>query len=103
MVDGLRVDHPDGLADPDTYLQRLHEATGGRWTVVEKILADGEQLPASWPMAGTTGYDALRHIDGLFTDPAGFENSSASTGGSRPRRPTAAATGPRRHGGRRTR
>ncbi|MFF7544701.1 malto-oligosyltrehalose synthase [Streptomyces canus] len=72
VVDGLRVDHPDGLADPDTYLQRLHEATGGRWTVVEKILADGEQLPASWPMAGTTGYDALRHIDGLFTDPAGF-------------------------------
>lgn len=103
VVDGLRVDHPDGLADPDTYLQRLHEATGGRWTVVEKILADGEQLPASWPMAGTTGYDALRHIDGLFTDPAGFGNSSASTGGSRPRRPTAAATGPRRHGGRRTR
>ncbi|RRR79448.1 malto-oligosyltrehalose synthase [Streptomyces sp. RP5T] len=72
VVDGLRVDHPDGLADPDTYLQRLHEATGGRWTVVEKILADGEQLPAAWPVAGTTGYDALRHIDGLFTDPAGF-------------------------------
>ncbi|MEV7073313.1 malto-oligosyltrehalose synthase [Streptomyces sp. NPDC093990] len=72
IVDGLRVDHPDGLADPDTYLQRLHDATGGRWTVVEKILADGEHLPASWPVAGTTGYDALRHIDGLFTDPAGF-------------------------------
>lgn len=72
VVDGLRVDHPDGLADPGTYLQRLHEATGGRWTVVEKILADGERLPASWPVAGTTGYDALRHIDGLFTDPAGF-------------------------------
>src|SRR3954453_3166520 len=72
VVDGLRVDHPDGLADPDAYLQRLHEATGGRWTVVEKILADGEQLPADWPTAGTTGYDALRHIDGLFTDPAGF-------------------------------
>ncbi|MFF4907447.1 malto-oligosyltrehalose synthase [Streptomyces sp. NPDC001260] len=71
VVDGLRVDHPDGLADPDAYLARLHEATGGRWTVVEKILADGEPLPASWPVAGTTGYDALRHIDGLFTDPAG--------------------------------
>ncbi|WP_043259792.1 malto-oligosyltrehalose synthase [Streptomyces hokutonensis] len=71
VVDGLRVDHPDGLADPDDYLRRLHEATGGRWTVVEKILADGEQLPASWPVAGTTGYDALRHVDGLFTDPAG--------------------------------
>lgn len=72
VVDGLRVDHPDGLADPDGYLLRLHEATGGRWTVVEKILSDGEGLPASWPVAGTTGYDALRHVDGLFTDPAGF-------------------------------
>ncbi|MEU9451335.1 malto-oligosyltrehalose synthase [Streptomyces sp. NPDC048277] len=71
VVDGLRVDHPDGLADPDGYLARLHEATGGRWTVVEKILADGERLPAGWPVAGTTGYDALRHVDGLFTDPAG--------------------------------
>ncbi|MEU5523523.1 malto-oligosyltrehalose synthase [Streptomyces sp. NPDC047860] len=72
VIDGLRVDHPDGLADPDGYLRRLHEATGGRWTVVEKILADDETLPASWPVAGTTGYDALRHVDGLFTDPAGF-------------------------------
>ncbi|MFE2067759.1 malto-oligosyltrehalose synthase [Streptomyces sp. NPDC059467] len=71
VVDGLRVDHPDGLADPDGYLARLHEATGGRWTVVEKILADGEHLPAGWMVAGTTGYDALRHVDGLFTDPAG--------------------------------
>jgi (1->4)-alpha-D-glucan 1-alpha-D-glucosylmutase len=71
VVDGLRVDHPDGLADPDGYLARLHEATGGRWTVVEKILADGERLPASWPVAGTTGYDALRQVDGLFTDQTG--------------------------------
>ncbi|MGW5733940.1 MULTISPECIES: malto-oligosyltrehalose synthase [Streptomyces] len=71
VVEGLRIDHPDGLADPGAYLQRLQEATRGRWTVVEKILADGEQLPAAWPVAGTTGYDALRHLDGLFTDPAG--------------------------------
>ncbi|MFJ8026971.1 malto-oligosyltrehalose synthase [Streptomyces sp. NPDC096311] len=71
VVEGLRIDHPDGLADPDAYLRRLHEATGGRWTVVEKILADGEPLPAAWPVAGTTGYDALRHVDGLFTNPAG--------------------------------
>jgi (1->4)-alpha-D-glucan 1-alpha-D-glucosylmutase len=71
VIDGLRVDHPDGLADPDAYLARLHEATGGRWTVVEKILADGERLPPSWPVAGTTGYDALRHVDGVFTDPEG--------------------------------
>ncbi|MEW2299575.1 malto-oligosyltrehalose synthase [Streptomyces sp. NPDC006655] len=71
VLDGLRIDHPDGLADPTGYLARLHEATGGRWTVVEKILADGEHLPAAWPVAGTTGYDALRHVDGLFTDPSG--------------------------------
>jgi (1->4)-alpha-D-glucan 1-alpha-D-glucosylmutase len=71
VVDGLRVDHPDGLADPGGYLARLDEATGGRWTVVEKILADGERLPAGWPVAGTTGYDALRQVDGLFTDPVG--------------------------------
>ncbi|MEW2619413.1 malto-oligosyltrehalose synthase [Streptomyces sp. NPDC048106] len=71
VADGLRVDHPDGLADPDSYLARLHEASGGRWTVIEKILADDEPLPASWPIAGTTGYDALRRVDGLFTDPEG--------------------------------
>ncbi|MBP2048105.1 (1-_4)-alpha-D-glucan 1-alpha-D-glucosylmutase [Streptomyces griseochromogenes] len=71
VVDGLRIDHPDGLADPDGYLERLREASGGRWTVVEKILADGERLPASWAVAGTTGYDALRHVDGLFTDRGG--------------------------------
>lgn len=51
VLEGLRVDHPDGLADPDAYLRRLHEATGGRWTVVEKILADGEPLPAAWPVS----------------------------------------------------
>ncbi|GHJ99891.1 malto-oligosyltrehalose synthase [Streptomyces sp. Y2F8-2] len=73
VVDGLRIDHPDGLADPEVYLRRLDTATGGRWTVVEKILADGEHLPTAWPVAGTTGYDALRHVDGLFTDPEGAE------------------------------
>ncbi|WP_159671127.1 malto-oligosyltrehalose synthase [Streptomyces mexicanus] len=71
VIDGLRIDHPDGLADPDTYLDRLHAATGGCWTVVEKILSDGEHLPPAWPVAGTTGYDALHHVDGLFADPDG--------------------------------
>ncbi|MCM2576923.1 malto-oligosyltrehalose synthase [Streptomyces meridianus] len=76
VVDGLRIDHPDGLADPGGYLRTLdrrirEEAGGPRWTVVEKILTDGEVLPAAWPVAGTTGYDTLRHIDGLFLDPAG--------------------------------
>ncbi len=71
VVEGLRVDHPDGLADPAGYLARLREAGGGRWTVVEKILAADEPLPDGWQCSGTTGYDALRVVDGLFTDPAG--------------------------------
>ncbi|MEO3975753.1 malto-oligosyltrehalose synthase [Streptomyces sp. CAU 1734] len=72
VADGLRVDHPDGLADPETYLRRLDEAVGGAcWTVVEKILTGEERLPPGWPVAGTTGYDALHRIDGLFTDPSG--------------------------------
>jgi (1->4)-alpha-D-glucan 1-alpha-D-glucosylmutase len=71
VADGLRIDHPDGLADPAGYLRQLAEATGGRWTVVEKILQRDEPLPADWACAGTTGYDALDRIDGVFTDPAG--------------------------------
>ncbi|MFC8700556.1 malto-oligosyltrehalose synthase [Streptomyces anulatus] len=71
VLDGLRIDHPDGLAAPAAYLERLNGATGGRWTVVEKILTGDERLPADWAVAGTTGYDALHRIDGLFTDPSG--------------------------------
>jgi (1->4)-alpha-D-glucan 1-alpha-D-glucosylmutase len=70
-VDGLRIDHPDGLADPKGYLDRLAEASGDRWTVVEKILEPGEDLPESWKTAGTTGYDALAEVDELLIDPAG--------------------------------
>jgi (1->4)-alpha-D-glucan 1-alpha-D-glucosylmutase len=77
LVDGLRVDHPDGLADPRGYLRRLAAATGGAWVVVEKILQAGERLPDDWPCAGTTGYDALRLVDGLFVDPAGADPLSA--------------------------
>jgi len=72
QVSGLRVDHPDGLADPVDYLTRLQQLTGGCWVVVEKILIGEEELPADWPCAGTTGYDALRRVGGLFVDPAGF-------------------------------
>ncbi|RKN03306.1 malto-oligosyltrehalose synthase [Streptomyces radicis] len=71
LIDGLRVDHPDGLADPGGYLERLHRATGGAWIVAEKILGPGERLPASWPVAGTTGYDAMRFIDAMFTEADG--------------------------------
>jgi (1->4)-alpha-D-glucan 1-alpha-D-glucosylmutase len=70
LIDGLRVDHPDGLADPQGYLARLAAETGGAWVVAEKILAHGEELP-DWPCAGTTGYDTLNLVGGLFTDPAG--------------------------------
>jgi (1->4)-alpha-D-glucan 1-alpha-D-glucosylmutase len=71
VLDGLRIDHPDGLADPGGYLDRLAEATGGAWVVVEKILEPGENLPDEWATAGTTGYDALNRVLGLFVEPAG--------------------------------
>jgi len=70
-VTGLRVDHPDGLANPGEYLRRLRAAAPNAWLVVEKILAAHEKLPSSWPVDGTTGYDALRLVCGLFVDPAG--------------------------------
>lgn len=70
-VDGLRIDHPDGLADPRGYLQRLAGAGQPGWVVVEKILDPGERLPPDWGCAGTTGYDALHAVGGLFVDPAG--------------------------------
>jgi (1->4)-alpha-D-glucan 1-alpha-D-glucosylmutase len=71
LIDGLRVDHPDGLADPRGYFRQLAEATGGMWVVAEKILERGERLPADWPVAGTTGYDTLSLVGGLFHDQAG--------------------------------
>jgi (1->4)-alpha-D-glucan 1-alpha-D-glucosylmutase len=71
QLDGLRVDHPDGLRDPEGYLRRLADATDNAWVVVEKILEPGEQLRPSWPVAGTTGYDFLNLLGGLFVDPAG--------------------------------
>lgn len=71
-VDGFRIDHPDGLADPRGYLARLAAATDGAWVVVEKIVEHGEEIPADWSTAGTTGYDALHQVQGLFVDPAGI-------------------------------
>ncbi|MGP4031534.1 malto-oligosyltrehalose synthase [Pseudarthrobacter sp. 1C304] len=73
LVDGLRIDHPDGLADPAGYLHRLREATGGSYLLIEKILEPGEVLPAGFDCEGTTGYDALADVDRLFVDPAGQE------------------------------
>ncbi|MEV8134632.1 malto-oligosyltrehalose synthase [Microbacterium aurantiacum] len=71
LADGLRVDHPDGLADPGAYLDRLAGATGDAYVLVEKILEHGETLPAWWATDGTTGYDALAEIGRVLIDPAG--------------------------------
>jgi (1->4)-alpha-D-glucan 1-alpha-D-glucosylmutase len=71
LVDGLRVDHPDGLADPGGYIEQLSELTGGAYILIEKILEGDEPLEPDWPSAGTTGYDALAGIDRVFVDPAG--------------------------------
>ncbi|HEU0128823.1 MAG TPA: malto-oligosyltrehalose synthase [Pseudonocardiaceae bacterium] len=70
-VDGLRVDHPDGLTDPAGYLRQLREHAPDAWILVEKILEPGEELPGSWPVEGTTGYDALAEVDGVLVDSAG--------------------------------
>lgn len=77
LVDGLRIDHPDGLLDPLGYFQRLAERAfperaGQRPPIfVEKILQPGERLRDDWPVAGSTGYDVMNQVEALFLDPAG--------------------------------
>jgi (1->4)-alpha-D-glucan 1-alpha-D-glucosylmutase len=71
VLDGLRIDHPDGLRDPLEYFERLRAAAPDTWVVAEKILEPGEKLPHEWPIAGTTGYDFLNRVMGLFVDPDG--------------------------------
>jgi (1->4)-alpha-D-glucan 1-alpha-D-glucosylmutase len=75
LVDGLRIDHPDGLADPAQYLGRLREA-GAEHVWVEKILDPGEHL-RDWPVEGTVGYEFLVDVAALFVDPAGEAPLSA--------------------------
>ncbi len=65
-IDGLRVDHIDGLYDPEEYLHRIRERIDGRYLIVEKILGEDEILPENWPVEGTTGYDFLNIVNGLF-------------------------------------
>jgi (1->4)-alpha-D-glucan 1-alpha-D-glucosylmutase len=72
-VSGLRLDHIDGLFDPRAHLERLREAAGPVYLVVEKILSEGETPPGSWPVEGTTGYDFLNDVNGLFVDARGAE------------------------------
>ncbi|MDQ3106867.1 MAG: malto-oligosyltrehalose synthase, partial [Actinomycetota bacterium] len=77
-VDGLRVDHVDGLRDPARYLERLRSAAGpSAYLVVEKILEGDEQLRSSWPIEGTSGYDFLVSVNDLLHDPSGAEALTA--------------------------
>ncbi len=76
LCTGLRVDHIDGLWDPGGYLERLQTQIGGGresfYIIVEKILAGDEDLPEGWQTSGTTGYDFLNHLNGIFVDPEGL-------------------------------
>jgi (1->4)-alpha-D-glucan 1-alpha-D-glucosylmutase len=72
-VDGLRIDHVDGLADPELYLKRLRDAVGSDVPIyVEKILATGEDLPETWPVQGSTGYEFIAALVPVLLDQAGF-------------------------------
>ncbi|HEY2026179.1 MAG TPA: malto-oligosyltrehalose synthase [Gemmatimonadaceae bacterium] len=96
-VDGLRVDHIDGLLEPRRYVERLRAAVdarrpaarGERFPIlIEKILAPGETLPTDWPVDGTTGYEIMTALEDIFVDPAGYarlearyrQRGSAATG-----------------------
>ena len=87
VVDGLRVDHIDGLRTPSWYLAKLrsmvdtmkHPGAPARFPIlVEKILTGDEKLPSEWPVEGTTGYDFLNDVQELFLDPAGFKTIEAA-------------------------
>jgi (1->4)-alpha-D-glucan 1-alpha-D-glucosylmutase len=72
LIDGVRIDHVDGLTDPIGYTRRLRERLGpDAWIVVEKILAAGEPQPLGWGVDGTSGYDFMEQVAALLHDPAG--------------------------------
>ena len=82
-VDGLRIDHPDGLYNPRQYFERLNRSiaaavnnseNGSRYVVIEKILTGAERLPREWPVCGTTGYDFASLVNGVSVDPAAATN-----------------------------
>jgi (1->4)-alpha-D-glucan 1-alpha-D-glucosylmutase len=74
VLQGVRVDHPDGLRDPEGYLVRLRQEAPEAWIVVEKILHPGEELPAAWPVAGTTGYDFMHALGQALVDGSGQDS-----------------------------
>ncbi len=76
VLDGIRVDHPDGLRDPRRYFERLRHEAPDVWIIAEKILEPGERFRDEWQIDGTTGYDFLNEVGGLFVDP---ENEPALT------------------------
>ena len=71
LIDGVRVDHVDGLADPAAYCRRLRARMPDAWILVEKILGTGEALPEDWGVDGTSGYDFMEEVGRLLHDPAG--------------------------------
>jgi (1->4)-alpha-D-glucan 1-alpha-D-glucosylmutase len=72
VLDGVRIDHPDGLRDPAQYMQRLRQHAPDAWIVAEKILEPGEFLRESWPIEGTSGYDFLNVALGVLVEPDGM-------------------------------
>ncbi|MGZ3614071.1 MAG: malto-oligosyltrehalose synthase [Thermodesulfobacteriota bacterium] len=76
IFSGLRIDHVDGLYDPAAYLRRLREKLPQAYLVVEKILAMDETVPVYWSVQGTTGYDFLNYVNGLFCDRANAKKLS---------------------------
>jgi len=76
VIDGVRVDHPDGLRDPVQYFRRLREKAPEAWIVGEKILEPGEWLRDDWPVEGTSGYDFLNVALGVLIDPKGLKRLS---------------------------
>jgi (1->4)-alpha-D-glucan 1-alpha-D-glucosylmutase len=76
-VGGLRVDHVDGLRDPEGYLQRLRRLAPDAYIAVEKVLEGQEVLPPEWPVEGTTGYEFLGRVANLFVDQAGEDLMSS--------------------------
>lgn len=75
-LDGVRVDHPDGLRDPQQYFERLRSRAPQAWIIAEKILQPNESLRSDWPIAGTSGYDFLNLCNGLLVHGPGLERLS---------------------------
>ena len=73
ILDGVRVDHPDGLRDPLQYFTRLRRRSPEAWIIAEKILESGEPLPENWPIEGTSGYDFLNICNGVLVHPEGMK------------------------------